>query len=126
MKLSTLISSVILGTAFLLLLSCSALVGPRCLIIDQTELIVPSFGSPYMNFTVKNSGLGTAHSVFVEVKLKEGNHIVDIGTAGFGTLQNYESRTDEAFFTDINGESDFSSMEITLMWWDSNGRYYED
>lgn len=98
---------------------------PRCTIIEQTEIHIPSFGFPTMDITVKNNGDGpTAYDIGCYIKLKKGNHVVDEGGASFGTLYDRESKTERALFTKLRNASDYTTMEVTLYWYDANEHYY--
>ncbi len=77
--------------------------------------------------TVENTGDGaTAESVGCTIKLKKGNTIIDRGYAYFGSLNPGESAIDEAWFTEIQYQSEYDTYEIILYWYDANGGYYQN
>jgi len=98
---------------------------PECRITNVSSVEFPESGFPKMTVTVVNRGDGpTAFSIGCYVKLKNGNYILDDGCAGFGTLLDGESRSEEIKFFDLEKSDYITSREITLYWYDAEGIYY--
>jgi hypothetical protein len=76
--------------------------------------------------TAKNTGEATAYNAGCNIKLKNGNTIIDWGYADFGTLESGESAIAEAWFTGITKQTDYQSYVITLYWYDADGGYYQN
>lgn len=96
--------------------------------MSQSELQTGQFGSwSTISFTIENDGEGgVANSIGVSVKLKNGNLIVDEGSAFVSSLQKGESIISDVRFTKIKSTSDYSSAVVRLYWYDSDGGFYED
>lgn len=101
-------------------------VEPKCEITYQSPLNIPDFGFAKMKFTVENTGDDSkAYDIQVYVKLKSGNHIVDKGSAYFGSLKPGESISDEAWLTSIEESDSYNNKEVTLYWDDAEGNTYK-
>lgn len=99
---------------------------PECSIVDRTELMIPYFGFPRMEFLVENDGDGpTAFGITVCVKLKRGNYIVDESSVYLGELRWGESKSGDALFTKVRSRYDFDKVEVDMYWYDAEGRCYE-
>lgn len=78
-----------------------------------------SYGSPYVEITVKNDGDATGHLVTCDVYAKKGNIIVDTALAifaGGSSIKPGESAIDEAIFFDLDSNSDYDVLSYELDW----------
>lgn len=99
---------------------------PKCTITHLSPVDIPDFGFATMDVTVKNTGKGaTAYQVTVFVKLKRGNFIVDEAYGYYGTLEQGESKIEELWFTDLENDSDYTSKEVSLEWYDASGNFHD-
>ena len=100
---------------------------PNCEITSlQKEDASPGQFAKFV-ITVKNGGSGaTAYNVTCLVKLKNGNTIIDRGSAYFGSLNTGESAVAEAWFSNITSQDQYQSYDITLYWYDAQGGYYSN
>lgn len=74
---------------------------PANFVITNETWGIKSYGSVYVSVTVKNTGELTGYNVAVDYQLKNGNTIIDTGTAhpaNLGDIQGGISATDEAVF----------------------------
>jgi hypothetical protein len=98
---------------------------PKCRIVSQSSLIVPSFGFSTMTFKVENNGDGpTAYDISIYVKLKKGNYIVDESGINMGTLEQGESKSEDVTFTKVKSNSEYDKVEVNFYWYDAQGTYY--
>ncbi len=98
---------------------------PTCSIVDAQK-IDASFPNPAkIRMTVQNTGDATAYSVACSIKLKTGSHIVDESGVYFGTLASGESYTQDAWFSNIQSHTEYSSAEYHLYWYDAEGNYHD-
>ncbi len=99
---------------------------PEC-VIDQVQWVDGSPGSfAKIVMTVRNTGDGgTAFSTTCGINLKVGNTIIERNGIGFGDLRPGESCRSEAWITEVNTQSEFTSAEYHLYWYDSQGGYHD-
>jgi len=98
---------------------------PKVTIIGESELIIPEFGRPTKEVTVKNTGKGpTAFNVRAFISLRRGNHIVDESGIFVGTLAEGESRTKEITLIDLKKGDDYDTQILSLEWEDAEGAFY--
>ena len=98
---------------------------PKCEITDiEKDNASPGQFAKFV-MTAMNVGDGaTAYNAGCTVNLKNGNTIIDRGYAYFGTLNPGESAVAEAWFTQIDNQSQYQSYNIILYWYDAEGNYY--
>ncbi len=88
-----------------------------CIITDITTVDGDGIHFAKVIMTAQNRSYETtAYNVSCEVKLKNGNTILERATIFFGDLEPGESAIAEAWLTKIVAHSDYERMEYSLGW----------
>jgi hypothetical protein len=89
-----------------------------CIISDITTVDAEPGHFAKVIMTAKNRSWDlTAYQVGCEIKLKNGNTILERQQIYFGSLDPNESAIGEAWFTTITSHHEYERLEYTLVWY---------